>query len=164
MIKYSLVIFMLLMIGCSEPPRKQLSPNVSWDNCYSTFEKHVLELSGNQVRDCGFFTPITPENKKAEVKGCLKSALENGEPFRVGHKDIGYDSSFCAVAVKDTKGKYWSFFYDSSVSGSSKGPAALWISQCSELKLEKGTIGQDSFFKLVGCEERKDVVKNLLKK
>jgi len=137
---------------------------VSWNNCYSSFEKHVVAISGDGAPNCGFFTIEASEPDKAKVRDCLEHKVQTNNSFRVGHQSYGDDSLFCDVAIKDTSGKYWSFMYDSDISGGSGGPATIWVSECKGIKIEPGTIAPDSFFHMLECNERKDIKAKLLRK
>ena len=57
---------------------------------------------------------------------------------------------------------WWDVFYDSDVTGGSGQRSALWVSQCTGILFEPGTIAPDSFFALQGCKSRDDIRKSLL--
>lgn len=159
---YISVCLTIILASCSQIKQKEQLPETGWQNCYDKFEKHVLELSGLDAKDCGFFTVESSEADKTIVKNCLNQVVKTGNPFRIGHRSYGDDSMFCDTAIKDTTGKYWSFFYDSDSSGSGSGSATIWVSECSGIELKPGTIGRDSFFSLKDCNSRDDIVNKLL--
>ena len=162
--RYLITIFAVFIGGCAQIEKEEPAPPVSWKHCYRSFEKHVLEVSGSEAKDCGFFTIEASESDKEKVKSCLKDQITSKGSFLVGHQSYGDDSMFCDVAIRDNSGGLWSFFYDSDISGGNGGPATIWVTECEDIKLEPGTIGQDSFFHLVGCKEREDIRSKLLTK
>lgn len=122
---YWLIFILISITACSQIEKRGLASPLSWNHCYSAFEKHVVEVSGDETKDCGFFTVSATESVKAEVRECLKEQINKNMPFRVGHQSYGDDSMFCDVAIQDSTGKYWSFFYDSDISGGNGGMVTI---------------------------------------
>ena len=75
---------------------------------------------------------------------------------------MGDDSYFCDVAIRDSSGQLWSFFYDSDVSGGSGGPATIWVSRCNDFAFGAGTIGAHSFFNFDDCEQDSEMKSALI--
>ena len=82
----------LSLMGCTQIEKSQPLPPISWKHCYSSFEKHVIEVAGVEAKDCGFFTIDAAEADKIAIKECLKDLVENNDSFRVGHLSYGDDS------------------------------------------------------------------------
>jgi len=141
---------------------KEIDQNTTWDACYPSFKRHVDTIAGLDAKDCGFWRLGQSKASLAEVTACAKTAASGSEAFKLGHSDMGYDSYFCDVAIRDSSGQLWSFFYDSDVSGGSGGAATIWVSECKSFALEKGTIGKHSFFNLDECDLDDDLKARLI--
>ena len=154
------VTVLVFMNGCAiiKELHTEESAKKSWGKmCYPSFQKHVRNLSGKGVVNCGFFSNLSNNDKKQYVQNCAEKVVNSGKPYIFGHRAQGDDSIFCDVAIRDIDGNLWSFFYDSDISGGSGGPSALWISECKSIAMQPGTIAQDSFFDLQNCTERTDI-------
>jgi hypothetical protein len=160
--KIQLLVLILFLVNCTNHNARVKTEPLSWQHCYQSFEKHIIELSGSDALNCGFFTQESANKDKMKARDCLNLAIKQELPFRIGHKSFGYDSWFCDVAIHDNYGKLWSFFYDSDVTGSNSEHAVLWVSECLDIDVEAGRIGMDSFFSLKHCSKRQDVVEKLL--
>lgn len=153
----------LLATACTvDRVERRAGSDPKWDACYQSFAKHVDRIAGPDAKDCGFWSLGQPKAILSDVKTYAKATLETSEALKFGHSDMGYDSYFCDVAIRDSAGRLWSFFYDSDVSGGSGGPATIWVSECKTIKLEKGTIGKHSFFNLDDCELNDELKTELL--
>jgi hypothetical protein len=161
-----IILFILILMSCSNSKIKTSTEPLSWQHCYQSFEKHVLEISGLKAKDCGFFTLESSKKDIKTVKECLKQTIKEKMPFRAGHKSFGIDSWYCEVAIRDTNGKSWSFIYDSDVTGGGGyrgGHAVIWVSECLDIKLNSGALGRDNFVGFKQCTKRKDIVEKLLR-
>ena len=161
------VASMALLVGSSYATGNadnQATESTSWSACYAGFAEHVDRIAGSQATDCGFWRPEQSKASLAKVKACAKAAFADAKAFKFGHADMGIDSYFCNVAIRDASGRLWSFFYDSDVSGGSGGPATIWVSECRSMLFKGGTIGAHSFFDLIDCKQNNVLRAELLRR
>ena len=166
----NLVLSLSLICGtaglssCVTPP-KTVSISSAWVNqCYRSFEHDVVFVAGTEALDCGLLPRQSNSEQQESIKQCTQKAAASGKPFRAGYASSGDDSAFCDVVARSKDGQLWSVYYDADVSGGGGGAAspALWVSRCTELRFEPGTIGAGSYFRLMSCSKDNEIVHRIV--
>lgn len=157
-----LVSVVLVVVVIGMPPFDQ--PKTGWGGCYPGFESDVDQIAGEAALDCGFWNAGEPKKRLAEIASCAKNAVGAEKAFKFGQAGHGDDSSFCYAAIRDGSSQFWSFFYDSDVSGGNGGPPSISVSRCDAVVFEQGTVDENSFFNLTGCNYEPEISEKLLEK
>lgn len=112
----------------AEPPRD------GWgDACYVGFARHVAQLAGPDVVDCGLHSAQATA-RHASVRRCMRRALNAGRIYKVGVFDGAAASpDACRVAVEGRSALpvYLWYFRDSPLAGT--GTGRVWVQRCHDI-------------------------------
>jgi len=160
----SLICAIVGLGGCASAPISSPSRSAWVNECYRSYEHDVTFVSGPDALDCGLLPRKFDSSEQDSIRQCAQRAVLTGKPFRAGYASHGDDSLYCDAVVRSESGQLWSVYYDADVSGGGGGRPhpALWVSRCTDLVFEPGTIGAGSYFKLAGCSEDKEIVSRIV--
>tara|TARA_R110002049_G_scaffold308955_1_gene515169 strand:- start:1456 stop:1935 length:480 start_codon:yes stop_codon:yes gene_type:complete len=118
-----------LTVGCVSTP--EIDEYLDWQNVgYDGFAKSIDTVAGDGAKNCGFFSVMSRDGRKASERfgiECAKNAYEQGFAFKFGTVRLPIDSYAHEVLVHSSAGENWLIVYDIIVDGSDP---QIWFQKC----------------------------------
>lgn len=155
-----LLLAALACAGCTTVGTSLALKSDTWDgSCSGDMRAYAFPLSGDSAVDCGFLALDASDQDFYDMLQCAKSAVQSGQAYRFGYRNIDKYLSFCNVAVRSPDGQLWSLQYYVPILEAMSQRKDLQYSfnakQCTSITLKNDRRG---FFAMGQCTEATDAL------